>query len=244
MSDRVIDVKNLVKKYGKFTALDNINLEIRKGEIYGLVGPNAAGKSTFISILTGLTKPTQGDIYVNGYSVSKQSGKIKSMLGYVPQDIALYPMLSGLDNLNFWAGVYGLRGPLKKKRIQEVLKIVQLDKRAKQKVDEYSGGMKRRLNIAVGLIHSPEIIVMDEPVVGVDILSKKYILDALLDLKHKGCTIVITSHYINELSSLCDRFTLLHNGQVKLSGTKKEILNYYGHDDLEEVMISVFGGSD
>lgn len=243
MKDTVIEVKNLVKKYGKFTALDNINLEIKKGEIFGLVGPNAAGKSTFISILTGLIKPTGGDICIKGYSVSKQSGKIKRLLGFVPQDIALYPMLSGLDNLNFWAGIYGLRGSLKKQRIDEVLSIVQLDKRAKQKVDEYSGGMKRRLNIAVGLIHSPEIIVMDEPVVGVDILSKKYILDALLDLKLKGCTIVITSHYINELSSLCDRFALLHNGKVKISGSEKEILVHYGSNDLEEVMISAFGSS-
>jgi ABC-2 type transport system ATP-binding protein len=242
MKSPIIEVKNLTKKYGKFIALNDINLEIEKGEIFGLVGPNAAGKSTFISILTGLIKPTGGDIFVKGFSVLKNSSKIKSLLGYVPQDVALYPMLSGLDNLNFWAGIYGLKGQEKKKRINDVLSIVQLEDRARQKVDEYSGGMKRRLNIAVALIHNPEIIIMDEPVVGVDVLSKKFILDALKDLKKSGRTILITSHYINELAELCDRIALLDRGRIKMSGQVKDILKHYGTENLEEVMISVFGG--
>lgn len=240
MDNKIIEVNNLTKKFGTLKALDTINLNINKGEIFALVGPNAAGKSTFISIITGLVKPTNGDVVINGYSVSKQSVKVKSIMGYVPQDIALYPTLTAFDNLCFWAGIYGLKGDLRKKRVNQVLSIVRLENRAHQKVMEYSGGMKRRLNIAVALVHKPEIIVMDEPVVGVDILSKKYIIDALKNLKKEGCTIIITSHYINELAEFCDRMALLDDGSIKITGTVNEILDTYKKKDIEQVMISVF----
>lgn len=237
----IVEVKDLTKKYGKLTALDALNFHIKSGEIFGLLGPNGAGKSTFISVLTTLCKPTGGDVFVKGFSVSKQPNKIKKSIGFVPQDIALYPMLSGKDNLNFWAGIYGLTGSLKKERIEEVLAIVRLGDRIKDRVDNYSGGMKRRLNIAVALLHHPEILIMDEPTVGVDIQSRKYILDAVRDLKDKGRTIVFTSHYIDEMESLCDRLAIIDRGIVKSIGTVKELLDMYHKESLEEIMLEFMG---
>lgn len=238
--EAIIEVHDLTKKYGKKTALDNICLNIYKGEIFGLIGPNGAGKSTFISVLTTITKPTSGDILVRNFSVKKHPDKVKRNIGFVPQDVALYPMLSGLDNLNFWAGIYGIRGRVKNERVNEALSIVGLEDRAKDKVDEYSGGMKRRLNIAVALLHYPEILVMDEPTVGVDIQSRKYILDAILDLKNKGRTIVFTSHYIDEMESLCDRIAVMDMGVIKASGTVDDLLQEYQKENLEDVLLGIF----
>jgi len=237
----IIDVRNLTKVFRKITALNNINFNIHRGEIFGLLGPNGAGKSTFISILTTICKPTGGDIFINSFSVSRQPDKIKKSIGFVPQDIALYPMLSGTDNLNFWAGIYGLTGRLKRERIEEVLYTVRLEKRADDTVEEYSGGMKRRLNIAVALLHHPDILVMDEPTVGVDIQSRKYILDAVKALKKSGKTIIFASHYIEEMESLCDRIAVLDKGVLKAVGTVPELLNTYGKEKMEHVMLDIVG---
>lgn len=237
--ENIVEVKGLSKKFGKLAALDNLNFEIYKGEIFGLLGPNGAGKSTFISILTTLCKPTKGDVTIKGCSLLEQSGKIKKSIGFVPQDIALYPMLSGLDNLNFWAGIYGLSGSLKKERINEVLSIVRLGDRAKDRVENYSGGMKRRLNIAVSLLHHPEILIMDEPTVGVDIQSRKYILDAIEGLRKEGRTVIFTSHYIDEMESLCDRLAIIDRGIIKSIGTVKELKDSYGMESIEDIMLSL-----
>lgn len=236
----IIEVSDLTKKYGKNTALDSICLNIYKGEIFGLLGPNGAGKSTFISVLTTISKPTSGDILIKNFSVKKHPDKVKRNIGFVPQDVALYPMLSGLDNLNFWAGVYGIRGSTKRERISEALSIVGLEDRAKDRVEEYSGGMKRRLNIAVALLHHPEILVMDEPTVGVDIQSRKYILDAVKDLKSKGRTIIFTSHYIDEMESLCDRVAIMNMGVIKALGAVDELLREYRKEKLEDVLLNIF----
>lgn len=235
----LVDVRSLTKKFRKVTALDKLNFSIYKGEIFGLLGPNGAGKSTFISVLTTLCKPTSGDIIVNNFSVSKQPDKIKKDIGFVPQDIALYPMLTGIDNLNFWAGIYGLRGQLKNERVQEALSIVRLEDRSKDNVNEYSGGMKRRLNIAVALLHHPGLLVMDEPTVGVDIQSRKYILDAVRALKNRGTTIIFTSHYTDEIESLCDRVAIMTEGVIRAKGTVKELLRSHGKEKLEEVMLDI-----
>jgi len=235
--DKLIEIKGLTKNFGKLLALDNLNFDIYKGEIFGLLGPNGAGKSTFISILTTICKPTSGDVFINGFSVKRQPDKVKRSIGFVPQDIALYTMLSGLDNLNFWAGIYGLSGRLKKERIKEVLSIVRLEDRAKDKVEEYSGGMKRRLNIAVALLHCPEILVMDEPTVGVDIQSRKYILDTVKGLKDEGRTVIFTSHYIDEMESLCDRIALINKGKIEAIGTPDELRKTYGMETIEDIML-------
>lgn len=234
-----VEVRNLTKRFGKLTVLNDLNFDIYKGEIFGLLGPNGAGKSTFISILTALCKPTSGDVYINGFSVCKQPDKIKKSMGFVPQDIALYPSLSGLDNLKFWAGIYGLSGSLKRERIEEALSVVRLGDRASDRVDEYSGGMKRRLNIAVALLHHPDILIMDEPTVGVDIQSRKYILDAIKNLKDKGKTVIFTSHYADEMELLCDRIAIMDRGVFRFIGGVGELREIYGIERIEDVMLEI-----
>ncbi len=237
----IIDVIGLSKKYGGAAVLDNLNFKIRKGEIFGLVGPNGAGKSTFISILTSVIKPTSGDIIINGYSIRQYAGKVKKSIGYVPQEIALYPGLTGLDNLRFWAGVYGLGGRLKKDRMDEALSIAGLAEKACERVDRYSGGMKRRLNIAVALLHHPEILVMDEPMVGVDMQSRMYILDAIKELKESGRTIIFASHYADEMKKLCDRIAVLDRGAVRAIGTLSQLRRQTGREDIEEIIMEIIG---
>lgn len=234
--EKIIEVQNLTKKYGRLIALDNLDFSIYKGEIFGLLGPNGAGKSTFISILTTILRPTSGDLTVCNFSVCKEPDKIKKIIGYVPQDIALYPMLSGMDNLKFWAGVYGLKGHTKKSRIEETLSIVRLEDRAKDRVETYSGGMKRRLNIAVALLHHPEILVMDEPTAGVDVKSRKLIFDAVRQLKADNRTVIFTSHYMDEMETACDRMAVLNAGKLEAIGTAEELKSIYHKEKIEEIL--------
>lgn len=236
MDNVLIEVKGLTKKYGRKIVLHDLNLGIAKGEIFGLFGPNGAGKSTLISILATLLKPTSGDVLVNGISVKGQPDSIKREIGFVPQEIALYPMLSGRDNLDFWAGIYGLRGKLRKERIAEATAVARLEDRIRDRVSEYSGGMKRRLNIAVSLLHHPSILLMDEPTVGVDIQSRRYILDTLSALKKEGRTIVFTSHYVDELETLCDRIAVMDKGKIPMLGSADDLRKAYGVSDLESVL--------
>lgn len=241
MDNPIISVKDLSKRYGRTAVLENLCFEIQKGEIFGLFGPNGAGKSTFISILATLIRPTSGDILVNGASAAKQPDKVKPYIGYVPQDIALYPALSGRDNLDFWAGIYGLRGSLKKDRIEEAVSLSRLADRIDERISRYSGGMKRRLNIAVSLLHHPEILVMDEPTVGVDIQSRRVIMDALSSLKHEGRTIIFTSHYTDELESLCDRIAVMDKGKIPAIGTPADLKAACGTESLEAVLLQLTG---
>lgn len=235
--DAVIKAQGLSKKYGRSIVLDHIDLHIAKGEILGLFGPNGAGKSTLISILATICRPSAGNLMINGSDAIRQPDKVKAVIGLVPQDIALYPMLTGLDNLDFWAGIYGLRGSLKKQRINEAVSVARLEDRIRDRVSKYSGGMKRRLNIAVSLLHHPEILLMDEPTVGVDIQSRRYILDALAGLKKEGRTIVFTSHYIDELETLCDRIAVIGGGKVLAEGKASDLIKEYNAKNLEEVLI-------
>ncbi len=244
MKSIAIEVRKLTKKYGKITALSELTLDIEKGEIFGLFGPNGAGKSTFISILATICKPTSGDIIVNGHSVCSQPDQVKRLIGFVPQDIALYPMLSGRDNLDFWAGIYGLRGKLRKERIEEAVAVTRLEGRIRDRVSEYSGGMKRRLNIAVSLMHHPEILVMDEPTVGVDIQSRRYILDMLDSLRKDGRTILFTSHYTDELENLCDRIAVMDKGRLLATSPAAELKSAYGADSLEAVLQKLLADSE
>ncbi len=240
----IIEVRGLSKKYGRNEVLRELNFDISRGEIFGLFGPNGAGKSTLISILATLCKPTAGDIFVNESSVVENPDKVKAVIGFVPQDIALYPMLSGADNLDFWAGIYGLKGSLKQERIAEAVSVVRLEKRIKDRVSQYSGGMKRRLNIAVSLLHHPAILVMDEPTVGVDIQSRRYILDALAILKREGRTIIFTSHYIDELETLCDRIAIMDRGRILATGSSDELKKAFGADGLESVLVRLTERTD
>lgn len=236
-TDVAVRVLDLCKFYGKTCALKNLKLDIYRGEIFGLLGPNGAGKSTLISLLASVGKPTSGEIIINSINISRKAESIKKIIGFVPQDIALYPALTGLENLDFWSGVYGLTGREKRERISSVLETVRLSDRAKDRVEKYSGGMKRRLNVAVALLHRPDILVMDEPMVGVDIQSRKYILDTLAALKSEGKTIIIASHDMEEIEGLCDRLAVMAGGEIKMTGSPGEVKRSFGAESMSEVLL-------
>ncbi len=231
----LIQTLNLVKKYGQNTALNNINLEIYKGEIFGLLGPNGAGKSTLLSVLATVSRPTSGEIIVQGRDILRHAASVKKLIGLVPQEIALYTQLSGMDNLNFWGNVYGLRGKQLKSRIAETLAITGLQDRITDTVEDYSGGMRRRLNIAVALLHRPEILIMDEPTVGVDVQSRKTIMEAVKKLSSQGCTIIYTSHYVDEMEWLCDRLAIMQEGIIQAVGTPAELKNRLAGEKIQWV---------
>ena len=221
----LLTVKGLDKKYKTVHAVKGIDFHVNQGEILGLLGPNGAGKSTTISMISTLLKPDGGDILYNSESIIKKPKAIQENLGYVPQEIALYPMLSGKENLIFWGRAYGLKGATLKKAVKDVSEIIGIDNRLKDKVKTYSGGMKRRLNIGVALLHNPELIIMDEPTVGIDPQSRKHILDTVLLLnKEKGMTVIYTSHYMEEVEYLCNRICIMDQGQIIAEGTKEELI--------------------
>lgn len=220
----LLKVTNLKKYFKDIKAVDDISFCINKGEILGLLGPNGAGKSTTISMLSTLMKPNSGLIEYKGDNIIKKPSSIQPNLGYVPQEIALYKTLSGRENLEFWARAYGLKGKKLKTRIEEVSEIIGITKRLKNKVENYSGGMQRRLNIGAALLHEPELIIMDEPTVGIDPQSRKHILDTVLELNKKGMTVIYTSHYMEEVEYLCNNICIMDNGKIIAKGSKEELI--------------------
>lgn len=220
----MLKVENLRKNFGNITAVDGISFEVRKGEVFGLLGPNGAGKSTTISVLSTLLPPSDGVVLFEGKNIFEEPKAIQSKLGVVPQNIALYPTLSGYENLSFWGNLYGLTGRELKKRIEEVCEIIGLNERIKDRVDKYSGGMKRRLNIGAALLHMPELLIMDEPTVGIDPQSRNHILDTVLALNRQGMTIIYTSHYMEEVEYLCSRICIMDQGKIIASGSKDELV--------------------
>jgi ABC-2 type transport system ATP-binding protein len=217
--DAAIEVNGLQKTYGKgrdeATALSGVSLEVRQGERFALLGPNGAGKTTLVSILSTQLSPTAGEASVLGRSVVREADAVRRTIGYVPQDIALYPTLSAAENLRFFGSLQGLHGSLLRDRIHEVLEISGLEDVAQKKVQTFSGGMKRRLNLAVGLIHHPRLLLLDEPTVGVDPQSRNHILDRIRELNaNEGVTILYTAHYMEEVETLCDRVAIIDKGQI------------------------------
>ncbi len=228
MTTSILEVENLVKKYKNLAAVDNISFTIREGEVFGLLGPNGAGKSTTISVLTGVLSPTSGEVFLCGKDLFSNLQWAKNLLGYVPQDLALYPTLSAYDNLIFFGRIYGLAGMELKRRVQEVLEIVQLSERARDRVDHFSGGMKRRINLAVGLINKPKILFLDEPTVGVDPQSRNAIFEGLQALNQAGLTIVYTTHYMEEAERLCNRVAIVDHGKIIALDTPASLIDRYG----------------
>ena len=220
----MLKVENLQKNFGAINAVDGITFEVNKGEVFGLLGPNGAGKSTTISMISTLLPPTDGAILFEGKNILREPKAIQRKLGVVPQDIALYPTLSGYENLTFWGNMYGLTGTELKKRIDNVSEIIGLNGRIKDRVDKYSGGMKRRLNIGAALLHMPELLIMDEPTVGIDPQSRNHILDTVLELNRQGMTIIYTSHYMEEVEYLCSRICIMDMGKIIASGNKDELV--------------------
>lgn len=219
----LVEIQGLKKHFGEISAVDGIDMHIEKGEILGLLGPNGAGKSTTISMIATLLEPTAGSILFMGKSIQEDSKRIQQVLGFVPQEIALYPTLTGKENLQFWGRVYGLRGSGLRERILEIASVIGLEERLKDRVETYSGGMKRRLNIGVALLHKPEFIIMDEPTVGIDPQSRSFILDTVRELRDQGSTILYTTHYMEEAESLCDRIYIMDHGKMIAEGTKESL---------------------
>jgi ABC-2 type transport system ATP-binding protein len=223
-----IEVKNLKKSFGNLKAVQGVNFIAQQGEILSLLGPNGAGKSTTISMISGLLSPSEGDAFIMGNSVTSQSHVAKGKLGVVPQDIALYPDLSARENLLFWGKMYDLRGEQLKERVDEVLAIIGLTDRQKDKVEKYSGGMKRRLNIAAALLHKPEVVIMDEPTVGIDPQSRRHILDNVKELNSQGMTVLYTTHYMEEAAELSDHIAIMDQGKIIAYGTHSELIRLVG----------------
>lgn len=220
----MLKISALKKSYGKVEAVKYIDLELNEGEIIGLLGPNGAGKSTTISMISTLIKPDSGDITYEGTSILDAPKPFQKILGVVPQEIALYPTLTGYENLKFWGSAYGLKGQALKTRIGVISEVIGISDRLKDKVEQYSGGMKRRLNIGAALLHEPKILIMDEPTVGIDPQSRNHILETIKALNEGGMTIIYTSHYMEEVEFLCHRIYIMDEGKVVASGTKDELV--------------------
>lgn len=227
----ILEAHNLVKKFNGFTAVDGVSFAIEEGEVFSLLGPNGAGKTTTISMLSCLLAPTQGDAFIGGHSVTRDPMAAKKIIGVVPQDIALYEELSALENLQFWGRMYGMGGAALKQRIAEVLEEVGLADKAKQRVKTYSGGMKRRINIAVGLLHRPRLLFMDEPTVGIDPQSRRNILDSVKALNRQGMTVLYTTHYMEEAQELSQRVGIIDHGRLIALGTQQELTQMVGQMD-------------
>ncbi|HWT76858.1 MAG TPA: ABC transporter ATP-binding protein [Mobilitalea sp.] len=219
-----LTVKNLVKNYGDLCAVDNLSFYVKQGEIFGLLGPNGAGKSTTLSVITTLSDFIKGEIEIDGLDILKDRMGIKQIIGMVPQDIAVYDHLNALENVKFFASLYGLRGRQLTNSSIEALEFVGLSDRLEMKPKQMSGGMRRRLNIACGIAHSPKLIVMDEPTVGVDAQSREHILKSIQTLRERGATVIYTSHYMNEVEEICDRIAIIDKGQLVACGTKSELV--------------------
>jgi len=228
MSQNIIEAKGLVKRYGDLEAVKGLSVAIRRGEIFGFLGPNGAGKTTTISMLSCLLEPSEGAAIVAGHDVVKASSEVKRRIGLVPQELALYPTLSARDNLDYFGRIYGLRGRALRQRVDEVLEMVNLTERAKAAVKTYSGGMKRRLNIAAGLLHSPEVLFLDEPTVGVDPQSRNAIFEHVERLRDEGMTILYTTHYMEEAERLCDRVAIVDEGCIIALGTPRKLISDLG----------------
>jgi len=225
----MIEIKDVTKSYGRQKVLQNVSFEIMEGELFGLLGPNGAGKSTLIDILTGIQSMDSGEIFINGKSIKTDKVEIRKHLGLVPQDIALLEELNAVDNLEYFGGLYGLAGQELKSQIEKLLEVAGLTDKKKEKVKNYSGGMKRRLNIAVAMLHNPSILILDEPTVGVDAQSRQHIFDYIQSLAEQGTTILYTSHYMEEIEALCKRVFILDLGEEVAYGTKEEVKKLVGH---------------
>lgn len=231
----ILSVSDLHKNFGSLKAVDGVSFEVGEAESYGLLGPNGAGKTTTISMVCGLMKKDSGEVVVAGQRMDGSGTTAKKAIGYVPQDIALYPDMSALENLKFFGRLYGLSGRKLRQRVDAALDIVGLKERAKDRVSEYSGGMKRRLNIAGGLLHEPKLLVLDEPTVGVDPQSRNAILENVEQLKGQGIAVLYTTHYMEEAERLCDRVGIIDQGKVIAEGTRRELVSSIGQKDRVEL---------
>jgi ABC-2 type transport system ATP-binding protein len=232
----MLEARGLAKTYkgkdgAEVQAVKGIDLQIRRGEIFSLLGPNGAGKSTTIAMISGLIEPTEGDALIGGFSIRKQPLEAKKLLGVIPQEVALYPDLTARQNLEFFGRMYGLGGQDLSQRVSEILELISLEDRQKGRIDTFSGGMKRRVNVGVGLLNRPELVYMDEPTVGIDPQSRRRILDTVKELRDGGTTILYTTHLMEEAQELSDRVAIIDHGEIIALGTLSELTRLVGEED-------------
>lgn len=227
----VLSCRDLRKRFGELEAVNGVSFDIAEGETYGLLGPNGAGKTTTISMVCGLLEPDGGQVVVAGRPLTTRSVSEKAAIGYVPQELAIYPDLTARENLQFFARLYGLAGPTAADRVDEVLRVIGLTERASDRTKEFSGGMQRRLNIGIGLLHRPRLLILDEPTVGVDPQSRNAILESVEQLASEGMAVLYTTHYMEEAERLCDRIGIVDAGELKAEGTRAELVALVGEHD-------------
>ena len=240
----MIQIDNLSKKYkdaDEYSVRD-LTLHIGKGEIFGLLGPNGAGKTTLISMLSSLLKPTSGSFSIDGLNYRENKNELKNLIGIVPQEYALYPSLTAYENLSYFGSMYGLKGFTLKEKILEHIEILGLSNFAHKKISNFSGGMKRRINLIASILHNPKVLFLDEPTVGVDVQSKKVIIDYLLQLNETGTTILYTSHHLNEAENFCSRVAIIDLGNIICKGTPKTLIEAEKDaENLEQVFLAQTG---
>ena len=244
----VVKMDGLIKKYDNKPVVDNLTLEIREGEIFGLLGPNGAGKSTTMNMICSLLKPTAGNIELFGMDIKKDINKIKPLIGYIPQDLAIYGNLKAWENVELFTSLYHIKGKELKKAIDEALDFVELTDRRNSYAKTFSGGMKRRLNIACALGHKPKLLIFDEPTVGIDPQSRNFILEKIKEANSDGTTVIYTSHYMEEIEAICTRIAIMDNGKIVAIGTKDELKNMVRRTadediSLEQVFLTLTGKS-
>ena len=233
VEDAAIFIQGLTKKFGELTAVDNVDLSIKKGELFGLLGANGAGKSTIIKMLTTMLTPTAGIARVWGHDVAKERNEVRSSIGVVFQDPAVDSMLTGRENLDFHGRMYGMDRALRKERIEEVLDLVDLSEKADVKMQDYSGGMQRRLEIARGLMHYPHVLFLDEPTLGLDPQTRRHIWQYIRNMnKKKSVTVILTTHYMEEADYLCDRVAIIDNGKIVALDTPENLKDMIGSDTI------------
>ncbi len=240
----ILVARNLAKSFGDLVAVDDVSFTIREGETYGLLGPNGAGKTTSISMIAGLLEADRGTVEVAGQPITTRSSAAKADIGLVPQELAIYPDLTARENLRFFGRLYGLERGVLNSRIDEVLGVIGLTDRADDQTKEYSGGMKRRLNIGIGLLHKPRLLVLDEPTVGVDPQSRNAILESVEQLSREGLAVLYTTHYMEEAERLCDRVAIIDEGRIKAEGTRRDLVSMVGERDRITITGDVSGVGD